>query len=136
MGPLFNNTIKNCYWQNKKLKCSSIFTPILVGEGQCFAFNALNPKDIFTEEMAPEMMSMETSPRLSHWDLEKGYDDGVHEDEYPVRLFNAKYAAGLNVYLSLFERDVEHICRGSVQVWLNQKVYDFMYDRRHKDMLI
>lgn len=50
MGPLFNNTLYSCYWKNEGDDCSDLFAPILTGEGLCFAFNALNSKDTFTEE--------------------------------------------------------------------------------------
>lgn len=62
--------------------------------------------------MAPEMM-INQSPRLSQWDLEYGYQyDEVIDGEYPIRVFNAEHGAGLRLHLQLYERDLEHLCRG------------------------
>lgn len=65
--------------------------------------------------MAPEMMIVEGIPRVSHWNMEVSNDDIVYENEYPMRIFNAKHEGALNVYLTLFERDLEYLCRGTVQ---------------------
>lgn len=50
--------------------------------------------------MAPEMKIV-NSPYLSHWSLEHGYDKGVRENEYPIRVFNAKKSAILSTYARL-----------------------------------
>lgn len=65
--------------------------------------------------MAPELMIVKNNPNVSHWSLEDGYDEGVREDDYPVRVFNAKQAAVLVTYPRLFEKDLEYLCRGSLQ---------------------
>lgn len=65
--------------------------------------------------MAPEMMIVKSVPRVLHWNSEESYDDEVYENEYPIRLFNAKHGGALNLYLTLFERDLEYLCRGTVQ---------------------
>lgn len=49
MAPTFNNTIDECEWQNEVFPCSQLFTPILTSEGVCFAFNALNSREIYTD---------------------------------------------------------------------------------------
>lgn len=50
MGPRFNNTIKDCYWQTEKYNCAELFTPILTAEGLCYVFNGFNANDVFTKE--------------------------------------------------------------------------------------
>lgn len=50
MAPSFHDVVKDCEWQQQIVNCSDIFVPILTGEGLCFVFNALNSKDIFTDE--------------------------------------------------------------------------------------
>lgn len=47
---LFNETFKDCEWQNKHYNCSELFLPILNGDGLCYTFNSLNSKDFYTEE--------------------------------------------------------------------------------------
>lgn len=66
--------------------------------------------------MPPEMMLVKNNSMVMHWSLEEGYDKGVHKDEYPMRIFNARPGDALNINLKLFERDLEYLCRGSVQV--------------------
>lgn len=39
-----------CNWQHKSYNASEIFSPILTKEGVCFTFNALNSRDIYTNQ--------------------------------------------------------------------------------------
>lgn len=50
LAPSFNETMFRCAWQYKNLSCSKLFVPILTEEGLCFAFNALNSREMYTEE--------------------------------------------------------------------------------------
>lgn len=65
--------------------------------------------------MAPEMMVVKSNPNISFWSLDKGYDKGINERGYPVRVFNARQDAALIIFLKLFQRDLEYVCRGPVQ---------------------
>lgn len=44
-----DDTIGFCMWQYKMGKCKEYFVPVLTEEGLCFAFNALNSREIFTD---------------------------------------------------------------------------------------
>lgn len=64
--------------------------------------------------MAPELRTVTSNPNVSHWSLENGYDKGIFENTYPIRVFNAKQGAALSVVLQLFIKDIEFICAGPI----------------------
>lgn len=46
-----NDTMSGCYWQYTAYWHScELFRPILTKEGLCFTFNALNSRDIYTDQ--------------------------------------------------------------------------------------
>lgn len=63
--------------------------------------------------MAPEMMIVKNKPSISHWNLENGYDNGVRDNDYPIRVFNSKQGAILNALMQLNKSDFEGLCRGA-----------------------
>lgn len=65
--------------------------------------------------MASDIMIVKGNPNMSHWTLEKGYDDTADEKSYPIRVFNARHSAALTVTLLLYDRDLEYMCRGPIQ---------------------
>lgn len=65
--------------------------------------------------MAPELIAITGNPNVSYWSLEAGYTEMANNDGYPIRVFNSRHAAVLVVYLCLYEKDSEYLCRGSVQ---------------------
>lgn len=50
IAPPFNRTFIDCVWKSKVYNCSELFKPIWSNDGQCFAFNVLNSRDIYTNE--------------------------------------------------------------------------------------
>ena len=65
--------------------------------------------------MAPGMMIVKNNPNVSYWNPENGYDDGSHENEYPIRVsdLNSRYMFGM--HLTNSKLDPEHQCSGSDQ---------------------
>lgn len=49
MAPSGNESLTYCKWQDKKYPCMELFKPFFSEKGICFAFNALNSRDIYTE---------------------------------------------------------------------------------------
>lgn len=51
MAPTLSRTILMMRWQNKiEFSRSEYFVPVLSENGLCFTFNALNAREIYTEE--------------------------------------------------------------------------------------
>lgn len=49
MALSFNDTLSECEWQNQVTPCSKLFTRVMTEQGLCFAFNALNTHELYTE---------------------------------------------------------------------------------------
>lgn len=64
--------------------------------------------------MTPEMMTVKNKPDKSQWSYENGYETTIKGNEYPFRLFNTISSSALNIYLHLFERDFESLCKQSI----------------------
>lgn len=50
MAPAFNDTFDRCEWQYDFWSCTELFSPMITADGVCFTFNALNSRDIYTDE--------------------------------------------------------------------------------------
>lgn len=50
MAPTCNETLSYCKWQERKYPCMELFKPVFTEKGICFAFNALNSRDTFSEQ--------------------------------------------------------------------------------------
>lgn len=62
--------------------------------------------------MATEMMIVKDNPPVSNWNIDQGYGTKKKQpNDYPVRSYNTKTEAALIVYLKLFEKDLEYLCR-------------------------
>lgn len=51
IAPTFNDTMIVCKWNDdKQVPCSKFIVPVFTNEGLCFAFNALNSHEVYTDE--------------------------------------------------------------------------------------
>lgn len=72
-----------------------------------------NTKNILSVHcrVAPEILTVDQNPNVSHWSLEKGYVEQVNGINYPLRVFNTRQSASLAVFLSLNPEDLDYVCR-------------------------
>lgn len=75
--------------------------------------------------MAHGMMTVNNNPNVNAWTLQDGYEKGVRDCDYPLRVFNARQSAVLVIQTKLFQRDLEYLCRGTVQVKIRDKTTAF-----------
>lgn len=50
MAPSLNETVSHCSWRNVEFSCENLFRPIFTNFGLCFTFNAINSREIYTDE--------------------------------------------------------------------------------------
>lgn len=50
MAPTCNETLYYCSWRNRARPCNELFQPVFTERGLCFAFNALNSHEVYTNE--------------------------------------------------------------------------------------
>lgn len=60
--------------------------------------------------MAPGMMNVNQTQNITHWNIETGYQNEPTQMEYPIRVYNAEYRAGLTLSLQMFKKDLEYAC--------------------------
>lgn len=65
--------------------------------------------------MAPEMKIVKDNPNVSNWISETGYKSEWCGNDYPIRVFNARQDAALGIETRLSVKDLEYLCRGSIQ---------------------
>lgn len=65
--------------------------------------------------MAPEIMTVNNNPNISHWSLEGGYSNEMNEHSYPARVFNSRPKSSLVVSLLVSKEDLDNNCNGWVQ---------------------
>lgn len=50
MAPVTGDVMVQCAWKYEQKSCKKLFVPVFTDDGFCFAFNALNSHEIYTEE--------------------------------------------------------------------------------------
>lgn len=53
--------------------------------------------------------------KSSKWTIEDGYTEGADLEAHPHRVLAAGSRAGLFVLLSLYDQELDYLCRGPVQ---------------------
>lgn len=60
--------------------------------------------------MAPELITAKENPNISQWNSEEGYEIGVKDDYYPIRIFNSKPSGALKLFLQQINEDSPFKC--------------------------
>ncbi|XP_055309664.1 uncharacterized protein LOC129573300 [Sitodiplosis mosellana] len=109
--------VSHCRWHNDETECESLFQMNLVEDGLCYTFNALDSRQIYTEAVVPDMMTMTNNPSVKHWNIEDGYEnvDSDYNTTYPYRVFGSGSNAGLFTLLHLNDNALDFLCRGPIQ---------------------
>ncbi|XP_031632054.1 pickpocket protein 28-like [Contarinia nasturtii] len=115
LSPTFEETLLTCEWRSTTYPCKDLFASVFTEDGLCFTFNALNSHEMYTENMAPEMMTITNNENVTRWSLDSGYKKGLRKKQYPRRMFNAKQGAALMVGLRLSTDDISYFCSGLIQ---------------------
>lgn len=50
IAPTIDDIINKCEWQDERVPCDQIFSPVWTAAGICYGFNTLNSRNIFTEK--------------------------------------------------------------------------------------
>lgn len=72
--------------------------------------------------MSPELMTVKENPNISQWNSEDGYEIGVNDDCYPMRIFNSKPSGALKLFLQQIIEDLPFKCHRlntGFQVFIN-----------------
>ncbi|KAB0792999.1 hypothetical protein PPYR_12619 [Photinus pyralis] len=115
VAPPFDEVFFQCKWMNQIQNCSRLFTPTLSEEGICFTFNMLDREELYTNAVFFNGDYLHHGVKATNWTLEDGYPPDVGQNAYPKRAISAGQGAGLSVWLRLFEKDLDYVCRGPVQ---------------------
>lgn len=84
---------------------------VVTGEGICYAYNMLDYRDLFTNNMSKDLRQPNHGQR-SNWTV-SGYPDN-DPLAYPFRVMSPGRRAGLFLSLSMRKKDVDYACKGAV----------------------
>lgn len=64
MAPNFEYTMQKCWWKQQEIKCSEYFSPVLIHQGLCFSFNALNSHEMYRDEYVKKIWNIQTRSKF------------------------------------------------------------------------
>lgn len=65
--------------------------------------------------MAPELMTITRSMKMYNWSPDYGYKKGYRQQEYPLRIFNARQGEAFHVMMQVSLDDIEYLCAGVIE---------------------
>ncbi|XP_055295204.1 pickpocket protein 28-like [Sitodiplosis mosellana] len=116
----FERQLSQCSWLEQVRDgsdCGQYVAPVFTDNGICLTFNALNSYDTYTDQIAPEMITLKSKPNVSYWSLDGGYTDKsimIH-DPYPMRTGIASSGQSFALKLSVSQYEFEYKCSGIYQ---------------------
>ncbi|KAJ6645324.1 F-box-like/WD repeat-containing protein ebi [Pseudolycoriella hygida] len=83
--------------------------PFYTEDGICYTYNSLNSNELYSDAIADDLLTIDSNPNSTHWNLEDGYRPNVNESEiYPYRVFGTEDLMGLTVGVRINSED--YIC--------------------------
>lgn len=115
VAPQFSDVLWQCKWINQNQTCDTLLTPMLTEEGVCYTFNMLDREELFTNVTFLNGNYLQHGIKSMNWTLEKGYPKDLGADTFPRRAIAAGQRACFSLLMTLYEPDLDYICRGPVQ---------------------
>ncbi|XP_055326379.1 uncharacterized protein LOC129580196 [Sitodiplosis mosellana] len=90
---------------------SSVFEPYFTSEGVCHISNSLDSRDIYSDNVVPELKTVWKNPTAIHWNMEDGYNLSANSGEiYPHRMFGYDYSDTMYVVVKSFVGESNKYC--------------------------
>lgn len=95
----------------QRVNTRQIFHKVITGEGVCYSFNMLDHRDLYRNEMHPDLRHPKVGER-SDWTI-FGYSHKADALTYPTRILGSGKKAGMKIRLRLKKKDVNYGCKGA-----------------------